>query len=202
MPVEPRGRQGPGWGSSLEVLLPSAGAQVWLARLQRGPLGIFLCFWLLLCLLRPWGPREGELRKSPGPRLLLRGATPRRLEWGTDHFSMSSRVSGKGWLRVSGRKREALPPRMAMVPKMTLGMKGCHSAVILTSGAIMLPMRVIRLLMPTPVCLRGFRAGIGYLHVGFLKDGAGAWAGCRRMPQSHLSLHPLAGPAPGPAPTG
>lgn len=69
-----------------------------------------------------------------------------------------------------------------MVPKMTLGMKGCHSAVIFTSGAVMLPMRASRLFTPTPVCLRGFRAGIGRLHVRLRKDGAGPRAGCRRMP--------------------
>lgn len=82
-------------------------------------------------------------------------------------------VSGKGRLSVSGRKKAALPPRRATVPKMTLGMKGWNSPVILTSGAVMLPMRVNRLLMPIPVCL-GVREGIGSLRVGFLKDSSGA----------------------------
>lgn len=65
-------------------------------------------------------------------------------------------------MRVSGRKREAPPPRRAVAPKMRLGTKGCSSPVILTSGAVMLPIRASTLLMPMPVCLGEVRAGMGF----------------------------------------
>ena len=58
-----------------------------------------------------------------------------------------------------------------MVPNMTLGMKGCHSPVIFTSGAIMLPMWAPKLPMLMPVCLGEFRVGIGSLCVGPLGRG-------------------------------
>jgi hypothetical protein len=86
---------------------------------------------------------------------------------------MSSIVSGKGRLRVSSRKKAALPPSRVMVPKMTLGMKGCSSPVIFTSGAIILPTRAHMLLIPIPVCLGGFRDGIGSLCQRLLKDSLG-----------------------------
>ena len=36
------------WRAGNEGLLPSAGVQAWLMRLQRDPLGCLFCFWLLL----------------------------------------------------------------------------------------------------------------------------------------------------------
>lgn len=85
------------------------------------------------------------------------------------------------------RKKAALPPSKVTVTKMTLGMKGRSSPVIFTSGAVMLPTRAHRVVMPKPVCLGKSRAEIGNLYISFLKEWLwdswwGGAGGCQSFP--------------------